>query len=98
MVTTPAALAVKSATTTIPVVFPNAINPVETGVVAGLAHPGGNIAGGAVQTAVLSAKRLEILKEVVPRLSREAVLWNGANPALAFAWSETQVARGGLAS
>ena len=49
-----------------------------------------NITGGAAQTAVLSAKRLEILKEVVPRLSREAVLWNGANPALAFAWSETR--------
>jgi putative tryptophan/tyrosine transport system substrate-binding protein len=90
VVTTPAALAVKSATTTIPVVFPNAINPVETGVVTSLAHPGGNVTGGAAQTAVLSAKRLEILKEVVPGLSREAVLWNGANPALAFAWRETQ--------
>ena len=90
VVTTPAALAIKSATTTIPVVFPNAINPVETGVVASLAHPGGNVTGGAAQTAVLSAKRLEILKEVVPGLSREAVLWNGANPALAFAWRETQ--------
>ena len=90
VVTTPAALALKSATTTIPVVFPNAINPVETGVVASLAHPGGNVTGGAAQTAVLSAKRLEILKEVLPGLSREAVLWNGANPALAFAWRETQ--------
>ncbi len=90
VVTTPAALAVKKATTTIPVVFPNAINPVESGVVASLAHPGGNVTGGAAQTAVLSAKRLEILKEVVPGLSREAVLWNAANPALAFAWSETQ--------
>jgi putative ABC transport system substrate-binding protein len=90
VVTTPAALAIKSATTTIPVVFPNAINPVETGVVASLAHPGGNVTGGAAQTAVLSAKRLEILKEVVPGLSREAVLWNAANPALAFAWRETQ--------
>jgi putative ABC transport system substrate-binding protein len=90
VVTTPAALAVKNATTTIPVVFPNAINPVETGVVASLAHPGGNVTGGAAQTAVLSAKRLEILKEVVPGLSRGAILWNAANPALALAWEETQ--------
>lgn len=90
VVTTPAALAVKKATTTIPVVFPNAINPVESGVVASLAHPGGNVTGGAAQTAVLSAKRLEILKELVPGLSQAAILWNGANPALAFAWRETQ--------
>jgi len=92
VVTTPAALAVKSATTTIPVVFPNAINPVETGVVASLAHPGGNVTGGAAQTAVLSAKRLEIFKEVVPGLSQGAVLWNADNPALALAWRETQAA------
>jgi putative tryptophan/tyrosine transport system substrate-binding protein len=74
------------------VVFPNAINPVESGVVASLAHPGGNVTGGAAQTAILSAKRLEIIKEVVPGLSRAAVLWNGGNPALAFAWRETQSA------
>jgi hypothetical protein len=84
--TTPAALAVKNATTTIPVVFPNAISPVESGVVASLAHPGGNVTGGAAQTAALSTKRLEILKEAVPGLSRVAVLWNVANPALAR-WS-----------
>jgi putative tryptophan/tyrosine transport system substrate-binding protein len=92
VVTTPAALAVKRATTTIPVVFPNAINPVETGVVASLAHPGGNVTGGAAQTAVLSAKRLEIAKEAVPGLSHAAILWNGANPALALSWKETQAA------
>src|SRR3569833_2226704 len=62
VVTTPAALAVKKATTTIPVVFPNAINPADTGVVASLAHPGGNVTGGAAQTDALSAKRMEILK------------------------------------
>jgi len=58
VVTTPAAIAVKKATTTIPIVFPNAINPVESGLVASLAHPGGNLTGGAAQTAVLSTKRL----------------------------------------
>jgi putative tryptophan/tyrosine transport system substrate-binding protein len=94
--TTPAALAVKKATTTIPVVFPNAISPVESGVVASLAHPGGNVTGGAAQTAALSTKRLEILKEVVPGLSRVAVLWNTANPALSYPWKQTQSAAGEL--
>ena len=94
--TTPAALAVKKATTTIPVVFPNAISPVESGVVASLAHPGGNVTGGAAQTAALSTKRLEILQEVVPGLSRCAVLWNTANPALAYPWKQTQSAAGEL--
>jgi putative ABC transport system substrate-binding protein len=92
VVTTPAAQAVKKATTTIPIVHPNAINPVETGLVASLAHPGGNLTGGAAQTAVLSTKRLEILKEMVPGLARVAVLWNSNNPALAFSWRDTQIA------
>jgi putative ABC transport system substrate-binding protein len=94
--TTPAALAVKKATTTVPVVFPNAISPVESGVVASLAHPGGNVTGGAAQTAALSMKRLEILKEVVPGLLRIAVLWNAANPALAYPWKQSQAAAGEL--
>jgi putative tryptophan/tyrosine transport system substrate-binding protein len=94
--TTPAALAVKNATTTIPVVFPNAISPVESGVVASLAQPGGNVTGGAAQTAALSTKRLAILKEVVPGLSRGAVLWNAANPALAYPWRQSQSAADAL--
>jgi putative ABC transport system substrate-binding protein len=94
--TTPAALAVKDATATIPVVFPNAISPVESGVVASLAHPGGNITGGAAQTAILSTKRLAILKEVVPGFSRAAVLWNAANPALAYPWKQSQIAADAL--
>jgi len=88
--TTPAGFAVKSPATNIPVVFPNAISPVESGLIASLAHPGGNITGGAAQTAALSTKRLGILEEVVPGLSRGAVLWNGANPALAYPWKLTQ--------
>jgi putative tryptophan/tyrosine transport system substrate-binding protein len=92
VVTTPAALALKKATTTIPIVFPNAINPVDSGLIASLAHPGGNITGGAAQTAILSAKRLEIIKDVIPGISQGAVLWNAANPALETAWKETQVA------
>jgi putative ABC transport system substrate-binding protein len=89
VVTTPAALAVKNATTTIPIVHPNAIDPLNTGLIASLAHPGGNLTGGAQVTAEVSAKRLEILKKLVPQLSRAAVLWNPANPALPFAWNET---------
>jgi putative ABC transport system substrate-binding protein len=90
--TTPAGFAVKSPAISIPVVFPNAISPVESGLIASLAHPGGNITGGAAQTAALSTKRLEILKEVVPGLTRGAVLWNGSNPALAYPWKLTQSA------
>jgi hypothetical protein len=59
VVTTPAALAVKNATTTIPIVHPNAINPLSTGLIASLAHPGGNLTGGAQMTAEVSAKRLQ---------------------------------------
>src|SRR5262249_33180502 len=90
VVTTPAALAVKKATTTIPIVHPNAINPVQSGLVASLARPGGNLTGGAAQTAVLSTKRLELLKEALPGISRATVLWNPGNPALAPARREME--------
>jgi putative ABC transport system substrate-binding protein len=90
VVTTPAALAAKNATTTIPIVHPAAIDPVGTGLIASLAHPGGNVTGLAVLNAELSAKRLEVLKEVVPSLLRGAVLWNAANPANALAWKDTE--------
>jgi putative ABC transport system substrate-binding protein len=90
--TTPAARAAKNATTTIPIVFPTAIDPVGTGVISNLRHPGGNITGGAILFAELSAKRLQLLKEVVPGLSWSAVVWNAANPANALAWKETQEA------
>src|SRR5216683_3641774 len=90
VVTTPAAFAVRNATTTIPIVHPAAIDPVGTGLIASLAHPGGNITGLAVLNAETSAKRLELLREVVPGLSRGAVLWNAANPANTLAWKETE--------
>jgi putative ABC transport system substrate-binding protein len=66
VVTTPAALAARKATTTIPIVHPAAIDPVGTGLIASLAHPGGNITGLAVLNAETSAKRLELLREVLP--------------------------------
>jgi putative ABC transport system substrate-binding protein len=89
VVTTPAAQAAKRATTTIPIIHPAVIDPVGTGLVASLARPGGNLTGLAILDAELSAKRLEVLKEVIPRLSNGAVLWNAANPANAVAWKET---------
>ena len=90
VVTTPAALAAKNATTTIPIVHPAAIDPVGTGLIASLAHPGGNVTGLAVLNAELSAKRLEVLKELLPGLSQGAVLWNSGNPANALGWKETE--------
>jgi putative ABC transport system substrate-binding protein len=90
VVTTPAALAVINASKTIPIVHPNAIDPLDTGLIASLAHPGGNLTGGAQLTAEVSAKRLELLKKMVPGLSRVAALWNPSNPALVFSWKETQ--------
>jgi putative ABC transport system substrate-binding protein len=90
--TTPAALAAKHATQTIPIVIPTAIDPVEAGLVESLARPGGNVTGLSAISADLVGKRLEFLKDVVPGLSRVVVLWNAANPANASAWKETQAA------
>jgi len=90
IVNTTAAIAAKKATTTIPIVFPTAIDPVAAGVVASLAWPGGNVTGLSMLTPELSPKRLELLKQVIPGLSRVAILWNAANPANALPWRETQ--------
>ena len=79
---TPAALAAKKATTTIPVVMTIVGNPEQTGVVTSLARPGGNVTGSSFFLADLNAKRLEILKTVLPRLVRAAVLANPGNPAM----------------
>ncbi len=76
---TPAALAAKRATTAIPIVMAPTGDPVSTGLVASLAEPGGNVTGLMQLGPGLAAKRLELLKEVVPRLSRVAFLWNPAN-------------------
>ena len=88
----PAALAAKRATTTIPIVMVGVTQPVESGLVASLAQPGGNITGLSSFSAELSAKRLELLKEFVPGLKRVAVLWNPGNPGKAGDWREVQVA------
>ena len=92
VITTPAALAAKHATQTIPIVMTSAIDPVGAGLVASLAQPGGNLTGLSVLAPELSGKRLELLQEVVPGMTRVAVLWNAANPAHALVWQETQAA------
>ncbi len=73
--------AAKQVTTTIPIVMVGVGDPIRTGLVASLARPGGNVTGSTILGAELGAKRLELLKEVVPTASRIAVLWNPANPA-----------------
>ncbi|HZP35879.1 MAG TPA: ABC transporter substrate-binding protein [Methylomirabilota bacterium] len=77
---TPGALAVKKATSTIPVVMVTTGDPVEAGIVASLARPGGNITGVTGLAHVLKAKRLELLKEALPGVSRVAVLANPTSP------------------
>ena len=78
---TPAALAAKHATTTIPIVMVGVGDPVGSGLVASLARPGGNITGLSNLSPELVRKQLEFLKDVLPTVSRVAVLWNPANPA-----------------
>src|SRR6476659_9950223 len=77
---TPAALAAKQATTTIPVVMGAIGDPVSVGIVSNLAPPDGNITGFAAQNVDLDGKRLELLKDLLPHLSRVAMLANAANP------------------
>ena len=72
--------AAKTATTTVPIVMVAVADPVTYGFVTSLARPGGNITGMAFLLPEISTKRLELLREMVPKLSRVAVLWNGANP------------------
>jgi len=77
---TPAAVAAKAATTTIPIVMAPAGAPVETGLVTSLARPGGNVTGLSSMAAEFGGKRLELLRQVVPNLSRVGVLALSANP------------------
>jgi putative ABC transport system substrate-binding protein len=89
---TAATLAAKNATKTIPIVFLSRSDPVALGLVDSLASPGGNITGFTSIGSLLAGKRLELLKETIPKLSRVAVLWNPQNPSSAQSWKESQLA------
>ena len=89
---TPEVLAVKQATSVIPLVFATAGDPVANNLVASLARPGGNATGLSIQSSDLAGKRLELLREVVPGLRRLAVMGNVGNPFSVLELGEVQVA------
>lgn len=90
---TPALIAARNATKTMPIVFMQlAVDPVAAGFVDSLARPGGNTTGLTILGAELAGKRLEILKETVPKPSRVAILWEPKNAGSAQAWKESQAA------
>ena len=93
---TPAIFALKEATKTIPIVFFSTSDPIGTGVVASLAHPGGNITGISVLASDLWPKRLELLKEIFPKVSSVAMLWNKGNAGMALEAKATQEVAGPL--
>ena len=88
----PVVLAAKQATSTIPIVMAGAGDPVGRGFVASLARPGGNITGISNLAVALTGKWLELAKELVPRISRVAILRNGGNPTHALFWAEAETA------
>lgn len=89
---TPAVLAAKQASATIPIVFATIGDPVGAGAVASLSRPGGNVTGLSLQSTDLSRKRLELLKEVLPDLRRVAIFWNPGNSSLALQLQDTKEA------
>ena len=92
----PATHAAKKATNTIPIVMTLDNDPVGNGFVASLARPGGNITGLSTLDPEISGKRLELLKEIIPRLTRVAVFGNSTNPGNTQALKEMQLAAGAL--
>jgi putative ABC transport system substrate-binding protein len=87
---TPAALAAKQATRTIPIVMASSGDPLGVGLVASLARPGANVTGLSALATDIQGKLLEVLREVVPRTVRVAFLFNMANPVMAAQWREVE--------
>jgi putative tryptophan/tyrosine transport system substrate-binding protein len=85
------ALAAKNVTRTVPIVFSSQAEPVASGLVDSLARPGGNVTGFTTIAAVLAGKRMELLKEIVPKLSRVAIMWELKNPGSEQSWKESQL-------
>jgi len=83
-VNTPAAQAAKKATATIPIVITRVADPVKSGLVSSLARPGGNVTGLSFNNSELGPKRIQLLREVLPGISRAAVLYNADNPGQTF--------------
>jgi putative ABC transport system substrate-binding protein len=94
---TPAALAAKHATATIPIVMASSGDPLATGLAASLAAPGGNVTGLSAFATETQGKLLEVLKELVPPLTRVACLFNMGNPVLRKQWREARAAARSLA-
>lgn len=88
--------AAKEATKTTPIVMISSVDPVAAGYVANFVHPGGNITGLAGLSRDLSAKRVELLKEMLPKMSRVAVLWDADGPGPAVAFKEYEAAARGF--
>ena len=86
------ALAARRVTTTVPIVMTNVEDPVVSGLAMSLSRPGGNVTGLTALVRDLSAKRLELLKQIRPGITRVAVLWNGAYPEKTIEFEETQTA------
>ena len=89
---TPATMAARAATRAIPIVMTNVGDPVGSGIVASLARPGGNITGLSLLDADLDGKRIELLKEAVPHLSRLAILWSANDPGMTLAFGRVETA------
>ncbi len=87
---TPAAIAAQKATQAIPVVFAGVGDPVGSGVVSNLNRPGGNVTGISILATELSAKRLELLEEIVPGANPVAMFWNDTNPGMVLRAHEAQ--------
>src|SRR5262249_33440043 len=89
-VSTPGVRAAQSATTTIPIVFVGVSDPVGSGLVMSLARPGANTTGVSTQLLDLNAKELQLLKEILPRVRRVAILWNPTNQASTASFADSE--------